>query len=128
MSLGAPIITGLNNGKLFNYNAMPIKGIMSDNNSSFAMNRMRYVKIAPMITESNVVQQKKKWYGNKDASQVTAKNRVSQVGIGTTNTGSNSISFMSNIETNTERQALNRMRGGGRAVVPMKNTLSTKIL
>jgi hypothetical protein len=79
----------------------------------------------PLTTETNTIQQEKKWFGNKDASQVIANARVSQVGIGTTGSPQ---AFKSSAETNSERQALNRVRGGGRAVAPMKNTRSTKIL
>jgi hypothetical protein len=79
----------------------------------------------PLTTQTNAIQQEKKWFGNKDASQVTANARVSQIGIGTTGSP---LAFKSSTEKNSVRQALNRVRGGGRAVVPMKKTLSTQIL
>ena len=83
------------------------------------------MRVMPLTTETNTVQQEKKWFGNKDASQVTANARVSQVGIGTLGS---TQAFKSSTETNSVRQALNRVRGGGRAVTPMKKTLSTQIL
>ena len=128
MSTGQPILTGFNNGILRGDKAMPAKDITSDGNSSFSMSRRSYMRVMPLTIQSNAIQQEKKWFGNRDASQVTANARVSQVGIGTSNTAQSSFSFKSSTETNSERQALNRLRGGGRAVVPMKNTMSTKIL
>ena len=128
MSTGQPILTGLNNGILSGNKAMPAKDITSDGNSSFSMSRRSYARVMPLITQSNVIQQEKKWFGNRDASQVTANARVSQVGIGSSNTAQSAFSFKSSIETNSERQALNRVRGGGRAVAPMKATMSNKIL
>ena len=128
MSTGQPILTGLNNGILRGDKAMPSKDITSDGNSSFSMSRRSYMRVMPLIVQSNAIQQEKKWFGNRDASQVTANARVSQVGIGTSNTAQSSFSFKSSTETNSERQALNRLRGGGRAVLPMKNTMSIKIL
>lgn len=125
MSNGQPILRGLNNGILTGVRVMPAKDGVSDGNNMFAMNRMNYMRVMPLSLETNNIQQQKKWYGNKDASQVTANARVSQLGIGT---NGSPLSFMSGDETNSQRQALNRVRGGGRSVKPMKNTLSTKIL
>ena len=125
MSNGPPILTGLNNGILTGTRVMPAKDGVSDGNSLFSMSRRSYTRVMPLTTETNAIQQEKKWYGNKDASQVTANARISQVGIGTTGSP---LAFKSSSETNSERQALNRVRGGGRAVIPMKKTLSTKIL
>ena len=128
MSTGQPILTGINNGILSGSRAMPSKDITSDGNSSFSMSRRSYMRVMPLTVQSNAVQQEKKWFGNRDASQVTANARVSQVGIGTSNAAQSAFSFKSSTETNSERQALNRMRGGGRAVAPMKATGNTKIL
>ena len=125
MSNGQPILTGLNNGILTGTRTMPAKDGVADGNSVFSMSRRSFMRVMPLTTETNTIQQKKKWFGNKDASQVTANARVSQVGIGTTGSPQ---AFKSSAETNSERQALNRVRGGGRAVAPMKNTHSTKIL
>lgn len=122
---GPPILTGLNNGRLTGTRVMPAKDGVSDGDSVFSMSRRSFMRVMPLTTESNTVQQEKKWYGNKDASQVTANARVSQVGIGT---NGSPLAFKSSTETNSVRQALNRVRGGGRAVTPMKKTLSTQIL
>lgn len=125
MSNGPPILTGLNNGILTGTRVMPAKDGVSDGNSVFSMSRRSFMRVMPLTTGTNTVQQEKKWFGNKDASQVTANARVSQVGIGTLGS---TQAFKSSTETNSVRQALNRVRGGGRAVTPMKKTLSTQIL
>jgi hypothetical protein len=125
MSNGPPILTGLNNGILTGPRVMPAKDGVSDGNSLFSLSRRSFMRVMPLTTETNTVQQEKKWFGNKDASQVTANARVSQVGIGTLGS---TQAFKSSTETNSVRQALNRVRGGGRAVTPMKKTLSTQIL
>lgn len=122
---GPPILTGLNNGLLTGTRVMPAKDGPSDGNSVFSMNRRTFTRVMPLTTQTNAIQQEKKWFGNKDASQVTANARVSQIGIGTTGSP---LAFKSSTEKNSVRQALNRVRGGGRAVVPMKKTLSTQIL
>jgi hypothetical protein len=122
---GPPILTGLNNGLLTGTRVMPAKDGASDGNSVFSMNRRTFTRVMPLTTQTNAIQQEKKWFGNKDASQVTANARVSQIGIGTTGSP---LAFKSITEKNSVRQALNRVRGGGRAFVPMKNTLSTHIL
>jgi hypothetical protein len=124
MSNGQPILTGINNGILTGTRVMPAKDGVSDGNSIFAISRRSFVRVMPLTLETNTIKQEKKWYGNKDASQVTSNARVSQVGIGTSGSP---LSFKSSSETNSQRQALNRVRGGGRAVTPMKNTLSNKI-
>jgi hypothetical protein len=122
---GPPILTGLNNGLLTGTRVMPAKDGASDGNSVFSMNRRTFTRVMPLTTQTNAIQQEKKWFGNKDASQVTANARVSQIGIGT---AGSPLAFKSSTEKNSVRQALNRVRGGGRAVVPMKKTLSTQIL
>lgn len=122
---GPPIITGLNNDTLTGTRVMPAKGGVSDGSNSFSMGRRSFLRMMPLTAETNVVQQQKKWFGNRDASQVTANARVSQIGIGTSGSP---LTFNSSSETNTHRQALNRVRGGGRSVVPMKVTGSTKFL
>ena len=125
MSNGPPILTVLNNGILTGTKVMPAKDGVSDGNSIFSMSRRSFMRVMPLTTATNAVQQEKKWFGNKDASQVTANARVSQIGIGTTGSP---LAFKSSAETNSVRQALNRVRGGGRAVTPMKKTHSTQIL
>ncbi len=124
MSNGQPILTGMNNGILNGTRVMPAKDGVADNNSVFSMGRRSYMRIMPLVTETNFIQQEKKWFGNKDASQVTANARISQIGIGSSGSP---LAFKSNIESNSQRQALNRVRGGGRSVLPMKKTGSTKI-
>ena len=59
---------------------------------------------------------KKKWYGNKDASQVDANRRVDQIANGSLNSAGVSSSFTTIKDPNTERQAISRMRSGGLSV------------
>ena len=125
MSNGQPVLTGLNNGILTGTRVMPAKDGVADSNSMFSMGRRTFMRIMPLTAETSVIQQQKKWYGNRDASQVTASARISQIGIGTAGTP---LSFKSSAETNSQRQALNRVRGGGRAVTPMKATHSMRFL
>jgi hypothetical protein len=127
-SLGPPIITSLNNGTLSGLRAMPAKDINADGNSVFSMSRRRFNRVMPLSTQSNMIQQEKKWYGvsNRDASQVTTNTRIAEIGIGTTNSSLNPFSFKSSAENNTRNQALTRVRAGG-TVVPLKKTKSTQI-
>jgi hypothetical protein len=108
--------------------AMPAKDINADGNSVFSMSRRRFNRVMPLSTQSNTIQQEKKWYGvsNRDASRVTESARVAEIGIGTTNSSLNPFSFKSSAERNTRNQALTRVRAGG-AVVPLKKTKSTQI-
>jgi len=59
MSLGPPILTGLNNGILTGNVAMPTKDITSDGNSSFSMSRRIYRRLMPLTVQSNAIQQDK---------------------------------------------------------------------
>jgi len=109
----------LNNGKLSSKKAMPQKDITSDGTSTFAMNRHNYIDSHSNTTMTTSQKLKKKWYGNKDASQVVANRRVDQIANGSLNSAGVSSSFTTIKDPNTERQAISRMRSGG-AVVPAK--------
>jgi len=61
----------------------------------------------------------KKWYGNRDASQVTTNRRTNQVGAGSLNAPNSPMGFTTNTDINTTRDALRRVRAGG-AVAPAK--------
>ena len=62
MSNGPPILTGLNNGILTGTRVMPAKDGVSDGNSLFSMSRRSYTRVMPLTTETNAIQQEKKWY------------------------------------------------------------------
>jgi len=135
------IKTQINNGILNTNNGMPQKDITSDNQNSFSMDRLAYnntfiqnqllnnIKPAyygynksrslPTVFDSTSTPKQKQWYGNRDASEITRKNRVTSIGLGTTNNGKIPISFQSHANPNTVNQALTRVRSGG-SVAPAK--------
>jgi hypothetical protein len=134
-------IQAINNNQLTAIKAMPIKNLNSDNNSTFSMYRKTYVETYdntanPLPNKVPFYDQRtrgtgfqttsvatKKWYGNRDASQVTTNRRNNEVGAGSLNANGQSMSFNSNIEKNTVNDALRRVRGGG-AVAPKKKNVS----
>ena len=110
-----------NNGILKGQKAMPQKDITSDGTSTFSMNRQNYMETFSTASTTNAQKNKKKFYGNRDASQVVANRRVDQIANGSLNNASTSISFTSVSDRNVERQALHRMRSAGSSV-PAKVT------
>ena len=120
LSLGPPIKTEINNGILHSIKAMPFKDITSDGNSSFAMSRKDYTKTVQTKPIANTVLLHKKWFGNKDASQVTANRRINEVGNGSLNANNKNMSFKNVVDNNTQRQALTRVRNSGSAVPAKK--------
>jgi hypothetical protein len=120
VSLGPPIITEKNNGILNSIKSMPFKDITSDGNSSFAMSRKDYVKTVQTTPTINTVLLHKKWFGNKDASQVTANRRINEIGNGSLNANNTNMSFKNVVDNNTQRQALTRVRNAGSAVPAKK--------
>jgi hypothetical protein len=145
-NLNTPIINNLNNGQLTAIRAMPQKDSTSDSNSTFEMDRAIYTRTLPNIENKNPststtynwqarrnIQQVtslpsgtssnymngKKWYGNRDASQVTTNRRTIQVGIGSLNANNQDFGFETHSNINTTRDALRRVRAGG-SVAPVK--------
>ena len=145
-TLQGPIINNINNGELNSIRAMPQKDITSDNDSTFEMSRSIYSRTFPTnvintpVVHTNFIWQArrniqqitsiptgnssnymngKKWYGNRDASQVTTNRRTSQVGVGSLNATNSPMGFTTNIDINTTRDALRRVRAGG-SVAPAK--------
>jgi len=140
------IKTGINNGMLKTNNGMPQKDSTSDNQSSFSIDRRAYndtrtlnplintirpgnygyntSRSFPTVFDGTSTPKQKQWYGNRDASEITRKNRVNSVGLGTTNNGTNPISFESHANVNTINHALRRVRSGG-AVAPPKKAHNT---
>lgn len=145
-NLHRPVIQILNNGKLSGIRAMPQKDSTSDSDSTFEMDRSVYsrtlptnpitrpttsttynwqarrnvqqVTSLPKGTSSNYLNGKK-WYGNRDASQVTANRRTTEVGVGSLNALNKPMSFETHNNFNTTNEALRRVRAGG-AVAPAK--------
>jgi hypothetical protein len=144
------IKTEINNGALSSQNAMPQKNSTSDNQSSFSADRRAYTHTITQNPKMNVLNQpyrgmpgwhngfrrlptvfdgthsanQKKWHSNRDASEVTRKNRVNEVGLGTLNASGQIISFDSHANNNTVESALRRVRGGG-SVAPAKKGHNT---
>jgi len=109
----------INNGVLYNQNAMPQKDFTSDGGSTFAIGRQSYIET---INANNSMTQSqktsKKWYGNRDASAIVDKRRNASIGEGTLNNANVAIGFTTNIDRNTVRQALIRTRASGYIVPP----------
>ena len=142
---GRPILTILNNDTLTTTNAMPLKNLTSDNNSSFGMSRRLFNRSylpnttfntapvgrsflqrgAPAIQHGYIIDGpksalQKKWIGgNRDASQIVARRRTSTTGAFMTFPGAKS--FNNPNDRNPRIEALARVRGGG-ARVPLKVT------
>ena len=122
-----PIIQNINNAILSSERAMPLKGISSDNASSFAKGRMMFTRTyeEKPTTQKEILQaNKNKLYGgstNNDASHIARNKRVNQIANGTLNASKKEIAFTNGNETNTVRNALNKTRSGG-ARVPAKVT------
>jgi hypothetical protein len=146
-NLNRPIINILNNGQLSSVRAMPQKDSTSDGDSTFEMDRATYTRTfhhhttnsrpststtynwkarrnvqqvtsLPTGTTSNYMNGKK-WYGNRDASQVTANRRTTEVGVGSLNASNIKMAFQDHINYNTTNDALRRVRAGG-AIAPAK--------
>jgi hypothetical protein len=145
-------LTELDNGILKFPNAMPLKDLTSDNESTFAMNRKLFnasyiapvnystIKIGNMViqrkalglSDHQVVIQgggsvyQKKWIGgNRDSSQVTTNRRVNSTGAITANVNQLPTSFKNVKDNNTARQHLQRVRSGG-SIAPPKTTHNYK--
>ncbi len=104
-----------NNGVLTADNAMPLKSATSVNESRFQMDRREYVETMPYAIPSV-----NKWIGeSRDSSDVSRRRRLSAVGKSSMNTDSNSISFTSHSDINSNNSALRRVRSGG-SVAPAK--------
>ena len=119
-------IQNINNGILIAKKAMPLKDHTSTNESSFAMARNTYAETFPAVVQPTI---QKKWFGNRDASQVTANRRNMEVGVGSMNVGPTNdsrgpISFTTKDDKNYTQRALNRVRSGG-AVAPAKKNANT---
>ncbi len=108
------------NGALRGTNAMPQKGRTSDGQASFNMMRRIYQETAVANPDVNVNLQKK-WFGNRDASQVVANRRNTQGGKGSMNKSNDLISFTDYRVINTVNSALGRVRSSGAVPSPKIN-------
>ena len=137
--------TEINNGISNVKMGMPMKDLTSDNNASFEMNRRIFQKAYIPKNNFAIKQQgksvmqretlglsnnqvvidgpktfyQKKWIGgNRDASQVAKNRRINASGAVMSNVNNGPTSFKDIVDTNTAREALRRVRGGGAANVP----------
>jgi hypothetical protein len=110
-------IQNINNAVLSSMKAMPQKDSTSDGTAGFSNARREYCET---VSTPNMVEQKlhKKWYGNHDASQITTKRRVHEIGVGSLNANKKPFAFMNKNDTNSRVDALARVRGGGYVVPP----------
>jgi len=135
----------IQNSVLKSRNAMPLKDMTSTDDSDFSIDRYKYNRINQFIPQNQIPvthadvdgnsykntvlsdkkDYKKKWYGNRDASQIVANRRVNSVGSGSMNAANKPLSFVSDNDRNTQRDARKRVRSGG-AVVPAKVTHNYK--
>jgi len=124
-TLGGPKLKAINNGTTSVPKGMPLKDLTSDNNSSFAMGRMLYSKSTETIT-TDAQKMQKKWFSNRDGSDVVQRRKLNAIGENSLNVNSNTLSFVNTNDKNDARQALARTRksGGG---IPKKVTGSTDI-
>jgi hypothetical protein len=99
-------------------NNMPLKDLTSYSASSFASDRKLYANNAAIRPPSIKQNIQKKWIGGqRDASYIAYKRRITAVGSSLNPTGG-PFSFISNREKNTRIDALNRCRNGGYCVPP----------
>ena len=124
-TLGGPKLNAINNGITNVKKGMPLKDLTSDNNSSFAMGRMLYSKTTETITTDEQKDQKK-WFGNRDSSDVVQRRKLNATGENSLNMNSSAFAFTNTNNTNDARQALAKTRksGGG---IPKKVSGSTDI-
>lgn len=124
---GLPIITDIRNRILTAPKAMPLKNDNACNDSDFAMGRQTYMSSTLTNPPTDL---KKRFFCNRDASDVVARRRNVETGKGTVNLKIAPLAFSSTSDINYQQRALTRVRNGGGPVVPPKvynkylNTLS----
>jgi len=118
-------LQNINNGALSGAKPMPLKDSTSDNLSSFNMARQTYLETIPAVPNTVDQNIQKKWFGNRDASNVVANRRNVAVGKGSLNADGNLYSFTAYNEINTTNSALRRARAGGSVAPPKKNARTT---
>ena len=84
------------------------------------VNTGRNVSVAN-TAKSNLKDLQKKWYGNRDASQIVANRRVQSVGQGSLNAANTPLQFVAKDNNQMRYDARKRARSGG-AAVPAKVT------
>jgi len=142
------VLESQQNAVLTSKDAMPAKDINSTGDSGFSMDRHRYIRTHQTVNQPplSAVEQydsgilfdhigkrtvsvintattdkngSKKWYGNRDASQIVANRRSGSIGKTSLNAAGTPLSFMTKTDKNVVREALKRTRCGG-ASTPAK--------
>ena len=111
-----PAYQTIMNGICVSQNGMPQKDSTSDGDSSFAMGRQDYKKM--YSNGENKVNGNKKWYGNRDASQVATNRRITEIGRGSFNPEGSKMCFQTKNDINVRRNALIRTRSSGYVTTP----------
>jgi hypothetical protein len=113
------MIQNINNGAVTGQKSMPQKDITSNGESQFQIARHVYsnTHLQTPLTQTEKIQ--KKWYGNRDASQIIANRRTTSVGVGSFNASGGLYSMTTYQDKNYENAARSRVRSGG-AVAPAK--------
>lgn len=140
----------INNSILTSKNAMPLKNTTTTDDSVFSIDRNKYTRTYEIVPQNNVSTNhsnisnngaqtiigqnmkfntvasnmkdlKKKWYGNRDASQIVANRRVQAVGNGSMNAANIPLQFVTKFYPHTIFETRRRVRSGG-ATVPAKVT------
>ena len=133
-----PIITELNNGIIVADSAMPLKDLTSNNEAAFSMSRKLFQKSfvndpGTLALSNKVVVSaaQKKWIGgNRDASSIIARRKISATGSNISNS-SGGTSFTNIVDNNTAKDARIRVRSSGYRVPPkvtQKNVISPAIV
>lgn len=123
--LGFYRLQDINNGTLNAIKSMPVKDSTSDGTSTFSMDRNVYVQTLPSVTPTVKQNIEKKWFKNRDASEVIRNRRINEVGVGSLNSANTQQSFTTHRVVNTVNDALRRVRAGGASAPPKKNALRT---
>jgi len=114
---GQPVIVDIQNRILTAPKAMPLKNDNACNDSDFAMGRQTYFHSTLTVPTVGL---KKKFFCNRDASDVAARRRNIETGKGSVNLTSQPLSFSSTSDKQFQERALTRVRNGGGSVVPPK--------
>jgi hypothetical protein len=107
-----------NNAVLSSTKAMPQKDISSDGTSSFSNARREYCEVVSSTPETIQHKLHKKWFGNRDASQIASNRRVREIGVGSLNASKQPFAFVNKNDKNSRVDALARVRGGGYVAPP----------
>jgi hypothetical protein len=116
-----PNNNNINNGILFAPKAVPKIMQSSAADGGFSTDRHSYVE----TVKSGMAN--KKWYGNRDASQVTQNRRVQSIGNGTMNANGGAFSLSAKQNNNTVVDALVRVRRIGYCAPRKKPTGSSGV-